>query len=150
MSLPTSVYTLFKTSCRLSFLKAVVGTGAIQSTCHMMFSPVEPPGPVLSLQAITTNDSVTVTWEKPSVLGRDDFYYTIQYSDPDKTGTFLPAKPIKINSTESNVSYNITGLRPFTPYTIKVITHNGVSDQDTENAAKRKQDLLIKTKEGGK
>ena len=110
-----------------------------------------PPGPVRSLRAATVTDtSVTVTWTRPEVTGRSDFYYTLQYSDPDNAGAFLPVPPRRIDNQALTVTVSITGLRPNTPYTIRVTSHNGVSDQDTENAALRRVDIQVRTIEGGK
>ena len=50
----------------------------------------------------------------------------------------------------SAVDYTISDLRPFTSYNIMVITHNGVSAQDPENADRRTQEVTGETAEGGK
>ena len=93
---------------------------------------------------------MTVRWTRPEVIGRSDFYYTLQYSDPDNIGEFLPANPIKIVNSALSVSHTVTGLQPNTAYTIRVTSHNGVSDQDTENAALRIVTIQVRTLEGGK
>ena len=93
---------------------------------------------------------MTVTWTRPEVTGRSDFYYTLQYSDPDNIGEFLPANPIKIVNSALSVSHTVTGLQPYTTYTIRVTSHNGVSDQDSENAALRIVTIQVRTLEGGK
>ncbi len=109
-----------------------------------------PTGPVKNLRTTTiTSTSVSLSWTKPEVTGRDDFYYSIEYSDPD-TGSFILSNGNYVNSALA-VSYTVPNLRPNTPYTIRVTTHNGVSDQDTENEDLRRVDLsLIRTVEGGK
>ena len=108
-----------------------------------------PPDPVRDLRVTTvTSTNVTVTWTRPEVIGRPDFYYTLQYSDPDNIGEFLPAEVI-VNSALS-VSHPVTGLQPYTTYTIRVTSRNGVSDQDTENAALRIVTIQVRTLEGGK
>ena len=109
-----------------------------------------PPSHVQGLQTTTvTSTSVTVRWTRPEVTGRSDFY-TLQYSDFDIIGEFLPAVPLMIVNSALSVSRSITGLQPYTTYTIRVISHNGVSDQDTENAALRIVTIQVRTKEGGK
>ncbi len=45
--------------------------------------------------------------------------------------------------------FTISGLRPNTPYTVVVTSHNGVSDQDFENEALRRVSIHTKTSEGG-
>ncbi len=106
-----------------------------------------PPGPVRNLLTTTiTSTSVSLSWTRPEVTGRDDFYYSIEYSDPN-TGSFILSSGNYVNSA---FSYTVPNLRPNTPYTIRVTTHNGVSDQDTENEALRRVDLPTRTGEGGK
>ena len=109
-----------------------------------------PPGPVRNLRVTRVIDtSVTVTWTRPVVTGRSDFYYTLQYSDPDNIGAFLPVPPQRIDNQALTVTDSITGLQPNTPYIIRVTSHNGVSDQDKENAALRRVDIQVKMQEGG-
>ncbi len=61
-------------------------------------------------------------------------------------------------NTSETVSYTvigrcpnseIVGLLPNTRYSIRVTSHNGVSDQDTENEALRQLIIQVKTAEGG-
>ncbi len=109
-----------------------------------------PPGPPLILEVTTiTATNVTLSWTRPEVTGRDDFYYSIEYSDPDNTGSFILSNENYVNSS-SALSYTVPNLRPNTPYTIRVTTHNGVSDQDTENETLRRVDLPTRTREQGK
>ncbi len=121
----------------------------IWNTYMLSFVNTAPPGPVRNLRSTTiSNNSVILSWTRPEVTGRDDFYYSIEYSDPN-TGSFILSNGNYVNSTLT-VSYTVPNLRPNTPYTIRVTTHNGVSDQDTENEALRRMDLPIRTREGGK
>ena len=109
-----------------------------------------PPGPVTDLKTTAnTSTSVTLEWTRPEVTGRDDFYYTYQIFDPDH---ILPDTPRRLSFTASSptITYTEDRLRPVTPFTFRIITHNGVSDEDKENAALRKVELVVKTKEGGK
>ena len=119
--------------------------------CYLALIHSGPSGPVRHLQvAILTTTSMTVRWTRPEVTGRSDFYYTLQYSDPDNIGEFLPAIPLRIVNSSLSVSHTVTGLQPYTTYTIRVTSHNGVSDQDTENAALRIVTIQVRTQEGGK
>ena len=36
------------------------------------------------------------------------------------------------------MTYSVSGLRPLTNYTIRVVSHNGVSDQDPEGEEERR------------
>ena len=123
----------------------------VQIQCHVITSChyTAPTGPVRNLRTTTiTSTNVSLSWTRPEVTGRDDFYYSIEYSDPN-TGSFILSNGNYVNSALT-VSYTVPNLRPNTPYTIRVTTHNGVSDQDTENEALREVDLPIRTREGGK
>ncbi len=113
---------------------------------HVIIVNTAPCGPVINLRATTiTTTRVTLSWTRPE---GDGCYYSIEYSDPN-TALFILSNGNYVNSALS-VSYTIPNLRPNTPYTIRVTTHNGVSDQDTENEALRRVDLPIRTLEGGK
>ena len=107
-----------------------------------------PPGPVRNVHTTTiTCTSVSLSWTRPEVTGRDDFYYSIEYSDPN-TGSFIFSNGNYVNSALT-VSYTVPNLHPNTPYTIRVTAHNEVSVQDTENEALRRVDLPIRTLERG-
>ena len=123
----------------------------LDNDIYTMLIHSAPPGPVRDLRAIeVTSTSVTVRWTRPEVTGRSDFYYTLQYSDPDNVGVFLTANPMRIVNFALSVSHTITGLQPYTTYTIRVTSHNGVSDQDTENVALRIVTIQVRTLDGGK
>ena len=107
-----------------------------------------PSGPVRNLRTTTiTSTSVSLSWTRPEVTGRDDFYYSIEYSDPN-TGSFILSNGNYVNSALT-VSYTVPNLRPNTLYTIRVTTHNGVSNQDIENEPLRRVDLPSRTLERG-
>ncbi len=114
---------------------------------HVIIVNTAPCGPVINLRATTiiTSTRVALSWTRPE---GDDCYYSIEYSDPN-TGSFILSNGNYVNSALT-VSYTVPNLRPNTPYTIRVTTHNGVSDQDTDNEALRRVDLPIKTREGSK
>ena len=86
--------------------------------------------------------TVSISWSKPDDTGRDDFYYTVEYSDGKSVGS------VPVVSQERVVQYSITGLRPATDYTITVTVENGVSDQDAQNEYLRRCDLKLTTQEG--
>ncbi len=109
-----------------------------------------PPGPVTDLKTTAnTSTSVTLEWTRPEVTGRDDFYYTYQIFDPDR---ILRDTAVRLPYTASSpkITFQVTSLRPVTPFTFRITTHNGVSDEDKENAALRKVELVVKTREDGK
>ena len=101
--------------------------------------------------------SVIITWNRPEVIGRDDFYYIIKYTDIANFDQNLSTDPISaryVNSAPTvflRVPSIASGLelRPNTDYIIKVIVHNGVSDQESDNEPLRLKDITVKTKEGG-
>ncbi len=92
---------------------------------------------------------MTLEWTRPEVTGRDDFYYTYQIFDVDG---ILRDNPVRLpfTASSSKITFTEKRLQPVTPYTFRIITHNGVSDEDKENAALRKVELVVKTEEGGK
>ena len=67
-------------------------------------------------------------WERPEITGRDDFYYNIFYSEDNQTFTQHNRRPYVKQDTL--VDYSVSGLRPLTTYTIRVIPENGVSGQE--------------------
>ena len=95
-----------------------------------------------------TGSTVTVQWDRPTITGRDDFYYRVEYSDPDNVGIFLTSIA-NLRRTGFTVSHTITGLRPATEYVIRVSVHNGVSDQDPD-VNSRLQEIKVTTGETSK
>ena len=85
-------------------------------------------------------------WEDPKDVGRSDYYYIIEYSDPDDASIYH-------RHNEDNVkgnNYTLNNLRADTIYIIRVSVHNGVSDQDSENADDRMVTIRAHTTEGRK
>ena len=78
-------------------------------------------------------DTIAVSWEHPLITGRGDYSYDIFYSDPE-----LPGKFIQHNLNPIILTYSVSGLRPLTDYTIRVVSHNGVSDQDPKGEKERR------------
>ena len=75
-------------------------------------------------------------WERPLITGRDDFYYTIHYSEDNKTFTQHNINPLVKTGTQ--VEYTLSGLKTLTWLTIRVEVHNGVSDQDQGGVEERR------------
>ena len=82
------------------------------------------------------------------ITGREDFFYRVFYSNPDKVGEFILEND-NLQDTSSIVSYTISGLVPFTTYILRVTTHNGVSDQDPDTFPPMCEHFS-RTLEGGK
>ena len=79
----------------------------------------------------------------PTITGRNDYYYRVEYNDSENVGIFLTS--IKtLRNTGSSVSHTITALRLATEYVIRVSVHNGVSDQDPD-VNSRLQEIRITT-----
>ena len=111
-------------------------------------SSLGPPSACRNLrvrQERTRANTITVRWERPLITGRDDYYYDIFYSDPELPGNF---KKHNLNPFIKNyplVTYSVSGLRPLTNYTIRVVSCNGVSDQDPEGEKERRCEVLETT-----
>ena len=108
------------------------------------FVSIGPPTACQNIEIISIgNQSITVQWEKPIIIGRDDFYYILNYSDGESGGL------IQVINQSQVVSQQITTLKPSTEYTITVTVVNGVSNQDIENEFKRMCRIAVSTLEGG-
>ena len=78
-----------------------------------------------------------VVWQKPFFVGRDDFYYILEWSvslSPSLLASlgFFGREingSVMIFDRSDTVYHSITGLRPETPYSVTVTARNGVSDQ---------------------
>ena len=88
----------------------------------------EPTKP-LSLTAIPTGTSVTLSWEPPvSNGGREDVFYKIKYKN-SKEELFTYHSPIPpITGTSATVD----SLSPLTMYTFMVVAENGVTQEYTD------------------
>ena len=106
---------------------------------------LEPPIEVRNLEVVSsTNTTITLRWTRPLITGRSDFFYRVFYSDPNSIGDFISSEDNLVTNS-GTVTYEVTGLVPFTSYILQVTTHNGVSDQDPDNSHLRIQDIM----EGG-
>ena len=104
-----------------------------------------PPGACQNIKTTFIGErSLTIQWERPAFIGRDDFYYLLEYSEGEST------ESLQVVNKDQVVSQLITGLKAFTEYTITVTVVNGVSDQDLENEFKRICEIKTTTLEGGK
>ena len=71
----------------------------------------------------------------------------MEHSDPDNLGSYTGTKYLSRGSTSRSTT--LSGLRPFTQYCVRVIAHNGVSDQDPDGTHLRTVENCITTEEGG-
>ena len=85
-------------------------------------------------------------WEDPKVVGRSDYYYIIEYSDPDDASIYHRHNKGDIKGN----NYTLSNLRADTIYIIQVSVHNGVSTQDFKNACDRMVTIRARTTEGRK
>lgn len=88
---------------------------------------------------------IDVVWERPTLTGRNDFYYILWYAqtsptvNPVLSGPTLSTETVPSNEINGTftivnvsevVSHTIIGLKSETVYSIIVTVMNGVSDQD--------------------
>ena len=115
------------------------------SAFQSMYVHTEPPTAMSILRVIrTTSTSITIQWDLPVRTGKPDYYYVIEYSDPDDISKYIHQDEVKNNR------YVLNNLRADTIYIIRVSVHNGVSDQDSENAHTRIVEVDARTREGCK
>ena len=87
--------------------------------------------------------AVTIQWTTPANCGgRTDCYYQIKINDGSPKRHSPGFRP---NTQET---YTIDNLQPDTTYSITVSIHNGVSDQDSDNARFRECTIVVKTIQG--
>ena len=109
-------------------------------------SYTEPPSVPVGLTLTEQQTSITVHWSSPAETGgRSDLYYQVEHSDPDNLGTYIGTDYVSGTSTRRKV---FSGLRPYTQYCIRVIAHNGVSDQDPDGTHLRTVEECTRTREG--
>ena len=105
-----------------------------------------PPPPIVKCDISQHFETaVTIQWITPvNCGGRRDCYYQIKIdngSPEDYSPVFHP------NAQET---FTVENLEPYTTYSIAVSVHNGVSDQDSENARNRECVIVAKTMQGSK
>ena len=114
------------------------------SAFQCLYVHTEPPTAMSNLRVTrTTITSITVRWT-PVRTRRLDYYYVVEHSDPDDISKYIHQDEVKSNR------YVLDNLRPDTVYIIRVSVHNGVSDQDSENADDRIVEVDACTREGCK
>ena len=107
-----------------------------------------PPTAVRNLRVVsTTTTSIGIQWDLPLVIGRPDYFYNVEYSNPDDILQYIQHNQEEITTTSI---YNVTGLQSFTKYVIRVSVHNGVSGNDSANDDDRREQVAANTEEGGK
>ena len=105
----------------------------------------EPPSAPDNLTLIVQQTNITVQWSSPAQTGgRSDLYYQVEYSDPDNLHTYIGTDYVSARSRRIVFS----GLRAYTQYCIRVIAHNGVSDQDPDGTHLRTVEECTSTPEG--
>ena len=107
-----------------------------------------PPSVARNLQVLesrTRANTITVMWERPLIIGRDDYFYNIQYSNPDIPGSFVQHNSNPLITTSPVVRYSLSGLRPQTRYTIRLSVLSGVSDQDSAGEEGRRSEVMATT-----
>ena len=109
------------------------------STCIINIGPPSACRNLKVNAARTRANTITITWERPLIIGRDDYYYDIHYTDPDFPGEmrFIQHNLNPFIKNSPLVQYSVSGLRPLTNYTIRITVHNGVSEQDLKGKGKR-------------
>ena len=104
-----------------------------------------PPIAPRSLNVRAESSRVVLAgWSSPaSTGGRSDLYYQVEHSDPDNLGTYTGTVYLSGGSTR----HLLASLRPYTQYCVRVIAHNGVSDQDPDGTHLRIVEECTRTPE---
>ena len=95
-----------------------------------------------------TATTVNIRWNRPAIIGRPDYFYSVDVSDPDRVHAFVEDNS-NYRDTRVRPTYSVSPLVPHTSYVIRVSVHNGVSDQDPDGHL-RTCDVNVMTREGGK
>ena len=110
---------------------------------------VGPSSDPRNLILTPSQNSITVRWTRPADEGgRTDLYYQVEHSDPDNLGSYIGA--VYLGRGSMTRTRTLTGLRPDTQYCVRVIAHNGVSDQDPEGTHLRTVEECVRTNEARK
>ena len=94
-----------------------------------------------------TDTTVVVTWRRPTVTGRPDYFYRVEVSDPERVNAFNEHNSNLVNGN-IQPTYSVSPLVPHTSYVIRVSVHNGISDQDPDGHL-RICEVEVMTLEGG-
>ena len=88
-----------------------------------------------------------MSWSRPSDEGdRSDLYYQVEHSDPDNFGSYTGT--VYLNRGSVSRTTTLSGLRLYTQYCVRIIAHNGVSDQDPDRIQSRTVEECVRTDEG--
>ena len=118
-------------------------------TCYIQCHPSGPPTACTNLRVESrTNTTVNIRWNRPAIIGRPDYFYSVDVSDPDRVNAFVEDNS-NYRDTRVRPTYSVSPLVPHTSYVIRVSVHNGVSDQDPDGHL-RTCDVNVMTREGGK
>lgn len=105
-----------------------------------------PPGGCGGVDVILTRaTTITIAWDKPEIIGREDYYYTV-YS---RQLLALSGNTTSYVNASDRVEYTVTDLQPSTEYLFRVIVHNGVSDQVVGNEVSRSCHVVASTTDVG-
>ena len=100
------------------------------SFIYDFYSNIAPPDPIPNKLRIVgiCDTTAELAWDKPGEVGRDDFYYSINRTNPDTSEEIM----VNANYIDNRdvVAFKVTGLVPKTTYTFSVCVHNGVSQFD--------------------
>lgn len=96
------------------------------------------------MASIIRDTEVTVQWKNPHCGGRKDCYYQI------KANNGPPTQYIPSTITPHFSTYTVEDLQPDTTYAITISAHNGVSEQDADNAKLRECSIVMTTITGSK
>lgn len=93
---------------------------------------------------LVTATAIIIAWTKPEQTGREDFYYTVYYKQLSAPPSSWVTAGSYVNNSE-RVEYTVDGLQPSTDYVLRVVAHNGVSDQDLMNEESRTCETAVTT-----
>ena len=95
---------------------------------------------------LATATIITITWDKPELTGRDDFYYMIYYK---QLSSINDSAAVTYVNNSNPIEYRFDGLQPSTEYKFRITVHNGVSNQDLMNEESRTCETIASTADIG-
>ena len=113
----------------------------------MQFTNSSAPPPSISNCHINQrfDTAVTIQWRSPANCGgRSDCYYQIKINNDS------PKRHSAVFRPNNQEIFTVENLQPATTYSITVSIHNGVSDQDPDNAENRECVIVATTIQGSK
>ena len=106
-----------------------------------------PPPPISSSCDVSQHfdTAVTIRWRSPANCGgRSNCYYQIRINNDS------PQRHSPVFRPNNQETFTVANLQPDTTYSISVSVHNGVSDQDPDNARNRECVIVATTLQGSK